>query len=228
MRSMPEEVVSPLIAFVWSLLSFAFASLVALVLGFAANWAVAGQYYFGLLLNVVLSPDNLMVFMLFLKQAQLPAKYHRRAISDGMLLAIALRIGATLGGAAALARFGWLQLVLAAMILANGVKMLFEDSVGAQDGAPAADPSEHWAVRMIARCVPVVWHDSGTGYWMRDANGRLGVTRMAAVVVAIGCTDLTFAMDSIAAIIAITPSPFVMVFAQVVLGTGARFSFSQH
>ena len=57
-----------------------------------------------------------VVFMMFLQQAALQPRYHFRAISHGMFLAVLLRTIAMLGGAALLNRLTWLQFVLAALV----------------------------------------------------------------------------------------------------------------
>merc|ERR1712232_303139 len=101
----------------------------------------------------MLSPDNLVVFMMFLRQAALPACYHFRAISHGMALAVLLRIGTMLGGATLLLQFSWLQFVLAALILASGVRMLCSEDAPPQGDAQTA--SDHWAVRTLSRWTPI-------------------------------------------------------------------------
>lgn len=182
--------------------------------GQVQGWADAGTYFFCLGLNVVLSPDNLVVFMMFLQQAALPMRYHFRAISHGMLLAVALRIVAMLGGAALLNQFTWLQFVLAALILLSGFRLLFSsDSASAEPDVEAA--ADHWAVRALSRWAPLVWSDhTEDHYFVRDEHNRVCVTRMAAVVVAIGFTDLTFAMDSISAVLGTTTDTTIIVCSQ--------------
>ena len=62
-----------------------------------------------MLMNLALSPDNLVVFMMFLQHAQLPKQHHRRVISDGLLFAVALRLAAMLATSKLLAAFSWLR-----------------------------------------------------------------------------------------------------------------------
>lgn len=188
--------------------------------------AVATLYEVALHLNVALSPDNLVVFMMLVQQAGLPSAYHRRAICDGMLLAIALRVCAMLFGAAMLQRFSWLKLVLGTLLLAKGLRALAQASeASATDVAPAS-PTSHWAVRFIARCVPLIWSDeTGGAYCARSGGGgggsgdggatrRCGATRLAVVAFAVGCTDLTFALDSITAVLALSHAPLLFVTSQ--------------
>lgn len=190
--------------------------------------AVATLYEVALHLNVALSPDNLVVFMMLVQQAQLPVAFHRRAICDGMLLAIALRVCAMLFGAAMLQRFSWLKLVLGTLLLAKGLCALAQASEITADEAAPPSPISHWAPRFIARCVPLIWSDeTGGAYCTRSSEGddadsgagdglrRCGATRLAVVAFAIGCTDLTFALDSITAVLALSHAPLLFVTSHV-------------
>ena len=56
-------------------------------LGALEGWDTAARFTSIIALNAMLSPDNLVVFMMFLKHAGLPARHQRRVISDGLLLA---------------------------------------------------------------------------------------------------------------------------------------------
>ena len=79
-----------------------------------------------------------------LQRAGLPERYHRRAISDGMLLAILLRIAAMCFGAALLQRFSWLKVVLGTVLLFNGLRALALAAVAPdEDAAPPPSPRSH-------------------------------------------------------------------------------------
>jgi len=70
-------------------------------------------------------------------------------------------------------------------------------------------------VRALSRWTPIYWADeTGDAYFARDGAQRMCATRMCAVVVAIGCTDLTFAMDSISAVLATTTDTALIVTSQ--------------
>ena len=175
-----------------------------------------------MLINVALSPDNLVVFMMFLQHAQLPRRHHRRVISDGLLFAVALRLSAMLATSKLLAAFSSLQMLLAVAVLAKGVQMVLEAWLGprCEGKAAAAEPppnaADHWAVRSLQRFVPIRWDDDTDGVCLArgaDESGGSGlyVTRTTALVVAIGCSDLTFSSDNIASVLAISTDAFVVV-----------------
>ena len=168
-----------------------------------------------ILLNAALSPDNLVVFMMFLKSAQLPARHHRRVISDGFLFAIALRLGTMIATSALLEAFSPLRLILALVVFLKGLQMVVDGWRAADapaDGpeAPPQDAADHWAVKALARVVPVSWSDDSDGVCILRNAGRFYVTRTTALIFAIGWCDLTFSSDNITAILALTTDAFTI------------------
>jgi len=201
-------------ATLWAICSLVYCCAIGICIGLLLSWGTAAQYGLCLGLNIVLSPDNLLVFMMYMCSSQLPQELQRKVISHGMLFAVALRCLAMLGGAALLQRFEWLQVVLALIIFSSGAKMLFEGD-DTPEQQQAHDASTHWAVRSLSRVLPLHWRDDDTGsYFIVDGAGRILLSRVAALVVAIGLTDLSFALDSISMVLATTRSSFVMVVSQ--------------
>ena len=81
---------------------------------------------------------------MLLQRAGLPACYHRRAIADGMMLAILLRVAAMCFGAALLQRFSWLKVVLGIVLLVNGLRALaLAAATSDEDTPPPPSPRSH-------------------------------------------------------------------------------------
>lgn len=182
------------------------------------SWAEPGAIASLMLLNMVLSPDNLVVFMMFVSHSQLRVAHHRRVISDGLLLAIALRLGTMLVTSKLVEAFSSLQLVLAALVFGKGVQMLWAAAMRsatdeAGDTAPAKAP---WLLRSLQGWGLVEWSDATDGACCasrdllgRDEGGRCcmcrsRLTRTAALAMAIGVADISFSSDNIAAILALS------------------------
>ena len=206
------------VAALWAVLFATFAvGACGLTLALLEGVQAATQYVFCLVMNAILSPDNLVVFMVFLRGARLPPDLERKGISHGMALAILLRQGAMLGGAALLDHFAWIKILLSALIIISGVRLCWagdEDTEGSSV-AEEADFETHWSVRALSKVLPLYWaQETGGAYLARDGRGRLCATRMAAVVVAIGFSDLTFAMDSITVTLGMTHSPLILIASQ--------------
>ncbi len=83
---------------------------------------------------------------------------------------------------------------------------------------------ENAIVRMVARLVPVAQEFDGTK--MRTViDGKRMFTPMLVVLIAIGTTDLLFALDSIPAIFGLTQIPFIVFTANVFALMGLRQLF---
>jgi len=211
---LPE--ISMCTASIWLGAFVAYCAVLVAMLGASASWAAAGQSTSIMLLNIALSPDNLVVFMMFLKHAQLPTRHHRRVISDGFVFAIALRLATMLATSKLLEAFAPLQVLLAILVFAKGLHMVFEvwrKSAEAPPPDEAHDAAEHWSVKVLQSVVPVKWSEDTDGICLaRDpSSGIYYVTRTTALTFAIGCSDLTFSSDNITAVLAITTDAFTVV-----------------
>ena len=189
--------------------------------GALQGWATAAKYASLMLLNAMLSPDNLVVFMMFLKHAELPLHHHRRVISYGLLFAVVLRLTAMLAASSVLETFAPTQLLLAALVLTKGMQLLAEASCCFRQGVsepdePVPDATGHRAVQMLQRVVPVRWDTDSDGLWLarggEETGDRLHVTRTTALIIAIGCSDIAFSSDSITAVLALSTDAFTLTF----------------
>jgi tellurite resistance protein TerC len=221
------------LASVWLCCFAALCGAYLLLLGlYEGSWDHSGLMASLIGLNMALSPDNLVVFMMFL--TDLPLVSHRRVISDGFLFASALRITTMLATARLLEAFAPLQMVLAVLVLTKGAQLLFEgwrksQSTTAAEGtaegtmAEEADGSldKHWMVATIRRCVDIKWTEETDGRCCvcepsTQELGTCGVaqrcalTRTAVLAMAIGVGDLTFSSDNIAAALALSTDGYTL------------------
>src|SRR5207248_4266536 len=101
--------------------------------------AASRQFYAGWLTEYSLSVDNLFVFVLLISRSAVPRRLHGRVLLLGILLALLLR-GIFIGfSAAALHRFGWVEYVFGAVLLAAAVRTALPG-----DGLPR---QARWAAR---------------------------------------------------------------------------------
>ena len=198
-------------------------------LGGGCVWAArsrehAAMYGVLALLNCMLSSDNLFVFMVLLQQAGVRAEHQPKALCFGMLLAILGRTLLLLAGAALLERFWWLKFACAALLLFLGAKMLlYPEATPDAEHDDAFDPSDYLAVRCVGRCVPLLWSDAtGGAFVARDERGRWCVARMLVMVVAIGSSDMIFALDSVPVMLSLTHNTFLLVLASAASMLGLR------
>ena len=193
---------------------------IALAIGFGIwVWQSAGsvygtEYFAAYLVEKSLSVDNLFVFIIILAQFKVPSIYHQKVLMIGVLLALVLRAIFIAIGAAALAAFSFTFVIFGAILIWTGVG-LFKH----WDEDP--DPSENVMVRNIRKVIPFTEEYHGTKLTIKESGKRYG-TPMLLVMIAIGATDLLFALDSIPATFGVTQEPFLVFSANAFALLGLR------
>jgi tellurite resistance protein TerC len=186
----------------------------ALLAGFASRTA-AGQFYAGWLTEYSLSLDNLIVFALLIKSSKVPARLHGRVLMLGICLALVLRGIFIAAGAAALQRFDWLQYLFGAFLLGTAVWMARQRG---NDGKDTAQRGDSRGTRWFGKGQP----PPGRAGPLARVTRRLRATPFLLLVIAIGVTDVMFALDSIPAIFGLTRDPFVVFTANLFALIGLR------
>lgn len=182
---------------------------VALATAFAAFiWlnfgpSYAGQFVAGYLTEYSLSVDNLFVFMVIMSSFAVPIQSQHRVLLIGIVIALVLRGLLIVVGATLIARFSGMFFVFGAFLLYTAWKVWTSD----QEEEP--DPEGNGLVRFVARRFPTSSTYHGTKLTVRAAGRRM-LTPMALVMLAIGTTDLLFALDSIPAVFGITSDPYLV------------------
>lgn len=133
-----------------------------------------------------LSADNVMVWALIIRQLDIPARMERRVLAAGIAIAFVLRYAAIAAGAVALERFAWLTYVLGAVLVWTGVKIA--RSSDTDDETPG----------------------------ITDRLSRWFKSPVTVAIIALGVTDLVFAVDSIPASFGITRDADVIAIANVI------------
>jgi tellurite resistance protein TerC len=175
----------------------------------------AGQFAGGWLTEYSLSVDNLFVFLIILTKLQVPRRLQQSALLVGIVLALVLRGAFIAAGAAAINAFSWVFYVFGAFLVYTAARLARDDET---------DPSEYTdgrLVRWLRRRIPSTteWH--GAHVIVRN-GGRRVVTPMMIVIVALGTTDLLFALDSIPAIYGLTEEPYLVLTANLFALMGLR------
>ncbi|MEU8656573.1 TerC/Alx family metal homeostasis membrane protein, partial [Actinoplanes philippinensis] len=191
--------------------------LAAVAFGFlligTAGAGFGGQFFAGWLTEYSLSVDNLFVFIIIMSRFGVPLKYRQKVLLIGIVLALLMRGAFIAAGASAVARFDWLFYLFGAFLIYTAVKL-----VGPQQ---EDEFSENFALRTAKRVLPTTDSYQGPAMLIR-VNGRRMVTPMLIVMVAIGTTDLLFALDSIPAIFGLTQEPYLVFTANTFALMGLR------
>ena len=198
----------------------------ALIFGAGIWWFAgaryAGEYYAGWLTEYSLSIDNLFVFILIMARFAVPKALQQSALLVGIILALILRGAFIAAGAAAIATFSWVFYLFGAFLVVTAVRLARSGATGEAQEGPQDEPGEESRlVRRVRRHLPSTqeWH--GAHLTVR-LGGRRVVTPMLLVLLALGTTDLLFALDSIPAIYGLTSEPYLVLMANIFALMGLR------
>ena len=172
------------------------------------------EFFAAYLVEKSLSVDNLFVFVIILAQFAVPSAYHQRVLLIGVILALVLRAIFIAVGAAALHAFAFTFVIFGAILIWTGVG-LFKH----WDEDP--EPGDNAIVKRIRKRITMVDEFHGTKLFIRE-NGKRLATPMFLVMIAIGSTDLLFALDSIPATFGVTSETFLVFSANAFALLGLR------
>nr|WP_307251138.1 TerC family protein [Kineosporia succinea] len=189
-------------AAIWSAIWVAAGLLFGVVLWLWQGGDVAGTYYAGYLIEKALSIDNVFVFALIFTHFAVPDAYQHKVLFWGVISALVLRLAFIFVGAGLLETFFWTAYVFGAFLIWTGYKMAFSHG---EQAAPDKNP----VVRLVRRVIPTSPEYHGEKFFVRR-NGKRVATLLFVVLIAIEATDIIFAIDSVAAILAITTSTFIV------------------
>ncbi|GAA2269759.1 TerC family protein [Nonomuraea roseoviolacea subsp. roseoviolacea] len=176
----------------------------------------AGEFFAGYITEYSLSVDNLFIFFIIMSRFAVPRAYQHKVLLVGIVLALVMRGMFIALGAAALQRFSWLFYVFGAFLLYTAFTIV-RDHLKDED----EDFNENLLLRWVRRAFPTTEGYVGSKITAK-IDGRRMVTPMLIVMVAIGSTDLLFALDSIPAIFGLTTDPFIVFTANAFALMGLR------
>jgi tellurite resistance protein TerC len=174
----------------------------------------ATAFLAGYLVEKGLSVDNLFVFLVIFHQFSVPDHLHQRVLSWGILGAIVLRAVFILGVGATLHLVSWATYVLAIVLLVTACRLILPLE-------RAVNPRDMLLVRLARRIFPVIPNYESSRFWVHH-EGRWHATPLLLVLIAVECTDVMFAFDSIPAVFGITRDVFIVYTSNVFAIMGLR------
>ncbi|MCK7622006.1 TerC family protein [Streptomyces sp. RS10V-4] len=202
---------------IWTGVWVGLAALFGLGLLAFGGGAPAGEFFAGFITEKSLSVDNLFVFVLIMGKFAVPAVYQQRVLMVGVLIALVLRAGFIGAGAAIIANFSWVFYLFGAFLVWTAWKLIREARAGEQD----EEFEENRFLKAVERRFPSTDRYHGTRLFIVE-NGRRLMTPMLIVMLAIGTTDVLFALDSIPAIFGLTQDPYIVFTANAFALMGLR------
>jgi tellurite resistance protein TerC len=202
-------------ASMWTAIYVTLAVLFGIYVAVTYGGDYGGQFYAGWLTEYSLSVDNLFVFVIIMSRFRVPKENQQFVLLVGIALALIMRAGFIALGAAAIARFSWVFYIFGAFLVYTAYKL------AAHSEEEAEEFRENRVIGLVRRKLPTT--EVYDGNKLRTViDGRRLFTPMLVVMVAIGTTDLLFALDSIPAIFGLTQEPYLVFTANAFALMGLR------
>ena len=180
----------------WSLFYVSLAVLFGLSLSQWLGAQEQKEFFAGWLTEYSLSFDNLFVFVLILTRLKIDKQKQQLALLIGILIALVLRVIAISLGKAAIEQFEWVFFIFGAFLIYTAFTLFMENSHG--------DEEEEEESRIIK--------------FLRAK----GLKPFTIALLALGMTDLLFALDSIPAIFGLTQNVYIVITANIFALMGLR------
>jgi tellurite resistance protein TerC len=175
-----------------------------------------GELFAGWITEYSLSVDNLFVTMLIMVSFAVRREHQQKVLSVGIVIALVLRVIVVAVGSAAIAEFDWLFYLFGAFLLYTAVQLAISGGDEEEE-----EFKENVMLRAAKRVLPATEQYDGAKLTTR-VNGRRMFTPMLIVMIAIGTTNLLFAVDSIPAIFGLTKEPYLVLTANAFALMGLR------
>ena len=178
---------------------------IAFGIGLTLVWGTrhGAEFFAGYVTEWSLSVDNLFIFLIIMTRFAVPRIYQQKVLMVGIIIALVFRGVFILVGAAAISRFSWVFYLFGAFLVYTAIVLAREDHDS------ETEFHENRFLRIVRRVIPSTSTYHGDRLTARDGRRRL-MTPMLVVMIAIGSTDLLFALDSIPAIFGLTKEPYIV------------------
>ncbi|MCW2590096.1 MAG: integral rane protein TerC family [Mycobacterium sp.] len=171
------------------------------------------EFFAGWLTEYSLSVDNLFIFLIIMASFNVPKKYQQEALLVGIILALIFRGIFIALGAVAIQQFSWIFYIFGAFLVYTAAKLM--------RNTDHDDDAENSVTRFARNHLTLTDKWAGLKLWIKE-DGKRVMTPMFLVIVALGTTDLLFALDSIPAIYGLTQQPYLVFTANVFALMGLR------
>ncbi|GAA0696938.1 TerC family protein [Kitasatospora atroaurantiaca] len=202
---------------IWTAVWVALAAIFGGFLWWHSGSQPSGEFFAGYITEKSLSVDNLFVFILIMGKFAVPRIYQQRVLMVGVIIALVLRAVFIAGGAALVTTFSWVFYIFGAFLVWTAWKLVKDARAEEEE----EEFEENRLLKSIERRFPSTDKYHGTKLFIRE-NGRRLMTPMLIVMLAIGTTDVLFALDSIPAIFGLTQDPYIVFTANAFALMGLR------
>ncbi|WP_329624102.1 TerC family protein [Streptomyces sp. NBC_01255] len=202
---------------IWTIVWVVLAVLFGVGLLVFGNSQASGEFFAGYVTEKSLSVDNLFVFILIMAKFSVPSHLQQRVLLVGVVIALVLRTIFIVAGAAVIANFSWVFYIFGAFLIYTAWKLIQEARADEEED----DWEENRLLKSVEKKFGVADKYHGTKLFIR-VNGKRVLTPLMVVMIAIGTTDILFALDSIPAIFGLTQDPYIVFTANAFALMGLR------
>jgi len=212
-----------------------------IVSGVVSGLEASKQYLVGYVVEKSLAMDNIFVIALIFTFFAVPPKYQHRVLFWGIIGALVMRGTMIFLGAGLILKYQWILIIFGGFLVLTALKMTL---IKGND-----DVSQNFAVRLCKRFFRVTDFYDGQKFFTRrtlapiyardprsgkevmqppppgSLSARWAITPLFLALILVEITDLVFAVDSIPAIFAITPDPFIVFTSNIFAILGLRALF---
>jgi TerC family integral membrane protein len=173
-------------------------------LGIFFDPTTSEEFFAGYLLELSLSVDNLLVFLLLFEYFQIPLRYQNRVLNYGIIGAVLMRAIMIGAGAVAIQQFHAVLLAFAGILLYSSGSVLLGG-----DNEEEEDLADNVIIKLANNFIKSTTEFDGNKFFTVQ-NGIRVATPMLLCTVAVELSDVVFAVDSIPAVFGVTENPLVV------------------
>jgi tellurite resistance protein TerC len=189
---------------IWSGVYIGIAILFGVGVGVFSNWTFGGEYFAGYITEKALSVDNLFVFLIIMTSFAVPRIYQQKVLLVGIAIALLSRGLFIAAGVVIIENFSWVFYLFGILLF-----WLAYSQVKGGHGDDEKDEADSKLIRALRRVIPTSTDYDGQKLTTKVDGKRL-FTPLFLVMVAIGLTDVLFALDSIPAIFGLTQEAYIV------------------
>jgi tellurite resistance protein TerC len=202
----------------WVLFYILLAAIFGLSLIAIFDVEIASQFFAAYLTEYSLSVDNLFVFLVIMTSFSVPVELQHRVLLVGVILALFFRAILIFVGVSAINSFQPTFIIFGIFLMWTAYKVAIDKQV------EEADEKQNILVRIVSKIAPTIDEYHGHKLVVKQNDTRY-LTPLLLVMIAIGGTDVMFALDSIPAVLGLTTEPFIIITANGFALMGLRQLF---
>jgi tellurite resistance protein TerC len=181
------------------------------------------KFITGYLIELSLSVDNIFVIAVIFSSFRIPQKYQHRVLFWGIIGALFFRGLMIFLGVKLIQEFSWMTYIFGGFLLFTAGKMFFKKE------EEQFNPKKSFVYRNIRKVMPITMHMDGEHFFVKRRH-IVAATPLFVALIVIEIMDVLFALDSVPAILAITPDPFLVFSSNIfaILGLRSMYFFLSH